>query len=297
MNLILSKEISTNKIEDKIFFYQWNSHHYLHGNTYLYDLLVEFKTSSKVSKVINKLNDFDPDVYVKEELVSLINKLFEFGFLEGKYIFKDLKKLCDIEKTYDSIYQEENLIYKIEPDRLLIDWQHILVPGQALELGVGLGKNIDFLLDKGFFVTGVDISSIAIEKLNKKYHNSNCSFWVNDINTFEIPYEKYSLIICSLVLSYLNDTELVLLSNKIKNGLCKGGFFYLTDLSERDPLYIKPSNQTTDHRNFFSCSKIQSLFKELDIIELSDVYRKNPHRIGCENAFGLINYLGYKPKS
>lgn len=297
MNLTLSNKVSISQSEDRVFFYQWNSHHYLHGNTYLYNLLVEFKTNSKVSKVINKLNDLDPNVYVKEELISLINKLFEFGFLEGEYTFNDLKNLDDIEKAYDSIYQEGNLIYKIEPDRLLIDWQNILVPGQALELGVGLGKNIDFLLDKGFSVTGVDISSVAIEKLNQKYHSSNCSFLVNDINTFEIPHEKYSLIICSLVLSYLNDTELILLSNKIKNGLCKGGFFYLTDLSERDPLSIKPSNQTTDHRNFFSCSKIQSLFKELNIIELSDVYRKNPHRIGCENAFGLINYLGYKPKS
>lgn len=224
MNLILSKNISVSKDKDRVFFYQWDSHHYLHGNTYLYDLLNEFKTTTKVSIVIEKLNSINPNIYKKEEIVLLINKLFEYNFLEGVYDFKDLRNLDDLKEAYDYIYQEENLIYRIEPDRLLLDWQDILIPGHALELGVGLGKNIDFLLNKGFSVTGVDISSVAIEKLNKKYHNYNCSFFINNINTFEICPEKYSLIICSLVLSYLNDTELILLANKIKKGLSNASY-------------------------------------------------------------------------
>ena len=295
MNLVLSKNVSLKKDDERVFLYQWDSHHYLHGNYYLYNLLNEFQSSTKVSTAIERLNRIDPSVYIKEDLVLLINKLFEYDFLEGEYAYKDLKNLDDLRKAYDSIYREGIYIYKIEPDSLLLNWQDILKPGYALEIGIGLGKNIDFLLDKGFSVTGVDISPVAIETLRQKYHNSNCSFVVDDINRFEISPQKYSLIICSLVLSYLSDTELVILSKKIERGLCKGGFLYLTDLSERDPLYSKPSVQTTDHRNFFNLSKITTLFKELEIVELSDIYTKNAHRIGCENAFGLINFLGYKP--
>ena len=86
------------------------------------------------------------------------------------------------------------------------------------------------------------------------------------------------------------------MSQKIIDGLIPGGFLYINDLSERDPLFNVPKSRTTNHRNFFTCSKVIKLFSELEIYELTDVYKKDFRRIGCENAFGLINFLGRKPK-
>ena len=68
----------------------------------------------------------------------------------------------------------------------------------------------------------------------------------------------------------------------------------IVDLSENDPLYKISSQYTTDHRNFFNREKLQKLLKDLRIIELSEIYRKDERRVGCKGYFGLTVYFGIK---
>ncbi len=274
--------------------YDWNSHHYLVGNRYILEIIHTFDTPTKFSVAINKLIDNNSSVYNSKELMYLINQLFLKGFLVGNYIKHDIVDDKSLVNEYNKIYTEGNLIYSIETNNLLLEYENKFDGGEALELGVGFGKNIDFLLNKGFRVTGLDLSNVAIEKLSTKYTNENCNFIVDDIRDFHMKPNYYSLIICSMVLSYLSDEDLFVLSKRIVNSLKSNGYLYIIDLSERDPLYKVSPENTTDHRNFFSSNKINQLFPELGIIELSDILKRNDKRIGCYNSFGLIKYLGYK---
>lgn len=296
MELTLSEDIAKTVNTDNTFFYHWDTHHHMIGNEHLSILLNEFSRTQKVSIAIKHLNQINPDVFKKEELLHIIKKLFDYGFLEGNYVYSAVTDTKLLAEEYDKIYLEKNYFYNIEPDELLVRWEPQLKVGNVLDLGVGLGKNIDFLIERGFKPVGVDLSSVAIKLLNEKYKATNSRFYVGDIRYFNIVPNTYSLIICSLSLSYLTDEELIVLSQKIIDGLIPGGFLYINDLSKRDPLFNVPKSRTTNHRNFFTCSKVIKLFSELEIYELTDVYKKDFRRIGCENAFGLINFLGRKPK-
>lgn len=280
--------------EYRFLIYNWDTHHYVHGNQYLLELLNCFAIPCKVTKAIKKLVKKNASIYVPDELIVLIQKLFVYKFFVGEVHLNKITNTEQLANEYNKIYQEESYFYKIEADKMLENKLSYIKMGKALELGIGMGKNLSFLLSHGFHVTGVDLSYVAIDKLRKKY--PQCDFYVDDIRKFLIYPETYSIIICSMVLSYLTDEDLTLLIDRIIKGLIPGGCIYIIDLSESDPLNYVNSSLTTDHRNFLTKSKLARWLDNLQLIELSDIYKKDPDRAGCNGYFGLICYFGRKPE-
>ena len=70
---------------------------------------------------------------------------------------------------------------------------HLAPKGVALDIACGLGQNSLFLAQKGFKVDAVDISQVAIEKINHPNIRTYCC----DINDFDFAFNHYSLIFCS----------------------------------------------------------------------------------------------------
>lgn len=65
--------------------------------------------------------------------------------------------------------------------------------GNALDIAAGTGKNALFLAEKGFTVDAVDISDVALGGLSGRHPNIRpiCA----DLDTFDIPVRRYSLIL------------------------------------------------------------------------------------------------------
>ena len=65
--------------------------------------------------------------------------------------------------------------------------------GKALDIAAGKGRNAIFLAQHGFSVEAVDISDVALKPLAGLYANLHpiCA----DLDTFDIPSNRYSLII------------------------------------------------------------------------------------------------------
>lgn len=211
-----------------------------------------------------------------------------------------------LKNYYNSLYKGSDYGYVIQPDIWIQKYISYVSSGYVLELGVGTGKNIDFLLEKDFFVEGVDLSDIIIEKLNSKYDKKNCKFWVEDITQINIAQNKYSLIICSMVLSHLSENEIIALIEKIKDGLVSGGCIYISTMSKDDPMNfnslnncshtISKNNNKQDYleRTFLDKKQVKKYFENFEIIELADIYQKEPLRTTALGYFGLIMYLGKK---
>ena len=211
-----------------------------------------------------------------------------------------------IRNYYNSLYKSGDLGYVINRDSWISEYISYIPNGIALELGIGTGKNVDFLLENGFFVEGVDISNVAINRLNAKYIHKKCKFWVDDITQMNIPSKKYSLIICSMVLSHLSEEECVELIKRIKHGLIDGGCVFICTMSKDDPMFFHNAIRTANFgvnsnsiisglkRTFYDKLQIKNLFDDFDIIELSDVYIKEPNRKTAAGYYGLIMYMGKK---
>src|SRR5436305_7867440 len=61
-------------------------------------------------------------------------------------------------ERWDQVYTREQHLFTKEPNAFLVDVVEALPPGRALDIGMGQGRNAVWLADRGWDVTGLDIS-------------------------------------------------------------------------------------------------------------------------------------------
>jgi len=66
--------------------------------------------------------------------------------------------------AWNERYAGSGLVWSAEPNRFLVAETGGLAPGRALDLACGEGRNAIWLGERGWRVTGVDFSDVAIEK-------------------------------------------------------------------------------------------------------------------------------------
>ncbi len=84
-----------------------------------------------------------------------------------------------------------------DPDPLLYSYRHLLTGGRALDIAAGLGGNALFVAEQGYAVDAVDISPVALQRLNQAARVGDLP--VNcieaDLDTYPIPEETYDLVL------------------------------------------------------------------------------------------------------
>jgi SAM-dependent methyltransferase len=68
---------------------------------------------------------------------------------------------------WDRRYAEPRLVWSAEPNRFLVEELAGLPPGRALDLACGEGRNAIWLARRGWEVTGVDFSGVAVDKARR----------------------------------------------------------------------------------------------------------------------------------
>lgn len=68
---------------------------------------------------------------------------------------------------WDRRYAEPRLVWSAEPNRFLAEEAAGLAPGRALDLACGEGRNAVWLARRGWDVTGVDFSPVAVDKARR----------------------------------------------------------------------------------------------------------------------------------
>ena len=89
--------------------------------------------------------------------------------------------------------------YPGEPAQIVRDYFSLAKTGKALDIGAGNGRNSIFLAEQGFLVDAVDISDIGLSKFAGRHPNIHAI--CVDLDTFEIPKNRYDLIVN---IKYLN---------------------------------------------------------------------------------------------
>ena len=67
-------------------------------------------------------------------------------------------------RAWDERYGGRQLLWTSEPNRFLVSETTVLTPARALDLACGEGRNAVWLSERGWRVTGVDFSKVALEK-------------------------------------------------------------------------------------------------------------------------------------
>lgn len=208
--------------------------------------------------------------------------------------------------NYDKKFKDSFPIFPVKFDYELKRYLNLIPGKNALDLGIGQGRNSIPLSKLGFNVTGVDYSTKCLEICKNNCGKLNLIH--SDIRNFYIEKNKYDLIISRCVLHFLHKTDCYQIINNIKNNIKSNGLVYIHVFSLEDPKFIKHStssdfeildnnilhNKINDtYISFFTKEEILKLFSDFKTILISEEYCLDqggeiPHYAG------IIKYIGQK---
>ena len=98
---------------------------------------------------------------------------------------------------WDERYATEELIWKAEANRFLVEELDALAPGTALDVACGEGRNAVWLASKGWRVTGVDFSHAGLAKAQRLATDRGVEVtWVEaDVVEWQAPTASFDLVV------------------------------------------------------------------------------------------------------
>jgi SAM-dependent methyltransferase len=135
--------------------------------------------------------------------------------------------------AWDRRYAARELVWTAEPNRFVADELSALPPGRALDLATGEGRNAIWLASKGWRVTAVDFSSVALDKARRLAADRRITVdWVHDdVLTYQPEPGGYDLVVLAYL--HMQAAEMAEVLRRAAGGLAVGGTFLLVghDLS------------------------------------------------------------------
>lgn len=98
---------------------------------------------------------------------------------------------------WDRRYADTELLWSQEANRFLVQEAESLSPGRAIDLGAGEGRNAMWLAARGWRVTAVDFSSIALEKARRLAVERGLTVeWIGaDLRAYTPPVHAFDLVL------------------------------------------------------------------------------------------------------
>ena len=94
-------------------------------------------------------------------------------------------------------YAGADLVWSAEANRFLVEEVSNLPPGRALDLGAGEGRNAIWLAERGWRVTAVDFSDIALQKARRlaETHGVDVEWIEADLRTYSPAECAFDLVV------------------------------------------------------------------------------------------------------
>ncbi len=99
-------------------------------------------------------------------------------------------------EDWDRRYAVDELIWRAEPNRFLVEATADLTPGSALDVACGEGRNAVWLAEQGWRATGVDFSPVALDKARRLAASRGVDVeWIEaDVRSW-VPPRSFDLVI------------------------------------------------------------------------------------------------------
>lgn len=143
-------------------------------------------------------------------------------------LLSGIKRSKDEKSFWDEKFSNNNYLFGKAPAKFLAqNYQFISSGSTVLDVGMGEGRNAVFMAQKGYKVTGIDISSVAVKKARALAHEYGVRIEsiVTPVEKF-LPEKPFDAILCF----YYVDRKLI---PKMLNWLKPGGIIIFESHSEK----------------------------------------------------------------
>ncbi len=124
---------------------------------------------------------------------------------------------------WDERYEGSELLWSAEPNIFLPPLVEPFVPGTALDLACGEGRNAIWLARQGWQVTAVDYSSVGIDKARQLAGDTEVEWVVADVTTYD-PGRTFDLVVIFYL--HLPPDEITAAFERAVAAVAPGGTFF-----------------------------------------------------------------------
>lgn len=187
---------------------------------------------------------------------------------------------------WNARYSGAELLWKAEPNRFLVEEIAGLPPGRALDVACGEGRNAVWLAGRGWRVTGVDFSDVALSKARRLADDRGASVdWINaDLADWDPPEDAFDLVIVFYL--QLPEAERHRVYGRMAGGLVSGGTMLVVghDSENLTGGYGGPQ----DPRFLFSAQDVAGDLPGLKIVKAEQVRRPVDTDDGVRTALDAL---------
>lgn len=169
--------------------------------------------------------------------------------------------------SWDQRYQESERIWSGRVNAVLADIAATLPPGRALDLGSGEGADVIWLAEHGWVATGVDISSVAVQRAQTTAQARGlplevAQFAVADLSTWDSA-ATYDLVTNAFLHSHIDFDRTTILQSA-RRWVAPGGYM-LTISHATFPPWAKTRDDKDDSHDGHDATTPES---ELELLQL-----------------------------
>jgi SAM-dependent methyltransferase len=89
--------------------------------------------------------------------------------------------------AWDARYAEADQVWSVEPNQFVASELADLPPGTAVDVACGEGRNAIWLAERGWTVTGIDFSEVAVDRARERAGGRDITWVVGDALTVALP--------------------------------------------------------------------------------------------------------------
>ncbi len=184
-----------------------------------------------------------------------------------------MKTSQDAKTQWDEKYSRPTFIFGKSPAQFLAENYHFIpYEGSVLDMGMGEGRNAVFLAQKGYKVTGVDISSVAVRKaaVLAQEFGVKIKGVVASMNEYK-PTAPFDAIVCF----YYVDRALV---EKIKSWLKPGGVLIYEAYTTREKTKRAGKRDALDDSSYLKEQELLKLFPGMRVLKYEEPLHEKEFR-------------------
>jgi SAM-dependent methyltransferase len=194
-------------------------------------------------------------------LLPLIFLSFAVSFAQAPLPQTDTKALG---LSWDKAYLDDKPAFNIEPNSFLVETVRSLKAARALDVGMGQGRNALFLAERGWDVTGFDVSEVAVAQASEQARKRGLRVngLIQSSDEFDWGKNRWDLIVITYFPQLRQSVQ------KIVESLTPGGVV-LVEAFHKDAALDRPPGPGPSVS--FETNELLTMFASLRIVQYQDV--------------------------
>lgn len=179
-------------------------------------------------------------------------------------LLSGVRKGKESQTFWDKKFSGDEYLYGKAPAKFLSEnYSYIPLAGKVLDVGMGEGRNAVFLARKGYNITGVDISAVAVRKSRRlaAEYGIRINTVVSSMEDFKTPKESYDAI---LVFYYVDKK----LNKKLLEWLKPGGLLIYESHTKRQKSV--PGNEKYEDKYLLKEKELLTMFPSLRVLKYEE---------------------------